>query len=230
MPAPRGRGARHDSGARHNSSVWSGEFEVHLTCPATAARALADFAQRQGAAFSLIELDQGATPSQPMLTVPGSGISTEVAALAAGWRAGLESAGLPVLRVKIEAAPWNTGVPQLDEHARADLYFEHHVKVRLPAGDGRRLDALTVAVRNHGARPSRNARRVRDDGWQERFVTQRCPGVGRRAALDRLDALLTAIRAARFEVLAVHEEYVVHDDAAALDAGWFEPERATEPA
>ncbi|MBL7498144.1 hypothetical protein I6A84_01700 [Frankia sp. CNm7] len=206
--------------------MWSGDFEVHLTCPARKAVALARFAEQHGAKFSHIELDQGVAPSQPMLTVFGSGTWTEIQRLAAHWRAGLEAAGLRVLRAKIEAALWNDGVPELDEHARAGLYFEHHVKVRLPPGDERVLGELTSAVRDHGARPSRNARRVHTEDWEDRFVTQRCHGVGRRTATGRLDALLTAVRIGGFEVLEVQQEYVVHDDAAHLDTGWLEREPA----
>ncbi|OHV33423.1 hypothetical protein BCD49_27195 [Pseudofrankia sp. EUN1h] len=186
--------------------------------------ALATFAERHGAKFSHIELDQGATPSQPMLTVFGSGTSVEVQGLATRWRARLEAAGLRVLRLKIEAAPWNDGVPEFDAQASADLYFEHHIKVRLPSGDQRVVGALASTVRGHGARPSRNARRVVAQGCEDRFVTQRCRGVGRRTAVGRLDALLAAVRDGGFEVRDVCTEYVVFDDAAHLDAGWLERE------
>lgn len=202
--------------------MFSGDFEVHLTGSECEVNEFAAFAVRHGAKFSHIELDQGATPSQPMLTVAGSGTLAELHGLAARWRADLVTAGLRVLRVKIEAAPWNEGVPRFDEDADEDLYFEHHVKVLLPAGDCRALSALTSAVQDHGARPSRNARRKHDDSYEERFVTQRCHGVGRPVARARLDALLAALRDGGFEVLEVEEEYVVHDDAPHVDRGWLE--------
>lgn len=127
-----------------------------------------------------------------------------------------------MLRTKIEAAPWNEGVPQSDQDAREDLYFEHHVKVLLPADDILALWALTSAVQDHGASASRNARRKRVDSYEERFVTQRCHGVGRSTARARLDALLAALRDGEFEVLDVEQEYVVHDDAIHVDRGWLE--------
>jgi hypothetical protein len=68
---------------------------------------------------------------------------------------------------------------------------------------------------------SRNARRERTDGAQERFVTQRCHGAGLTTAEDRLHALLETLRAADQEVLDVEQEYVVVDDRLAYDDGWF---------
>lgn len=130
-----------------------------------------------------------------------------------------------MLRVKIEAAPWNDGVPHTDSDADAGRYFEHHVKVLLPSGDPRVLSALAEVVTGHDARVSRNARRARDGGLEERFVTQRCHGVGQPTARTRLDGLLTALRDSDHEVLEVEEEYVVSDDALDLDRGWFQREQ-----
>ena len=202
--------------------MFSGDFEVHLTGSEWEVEKLADFAALRGAKFSHIQLDQGATPSQPMLTVSSSGTLAELHDLSARWRADLEAADLRVLRVKIEAAPWNEGVPRSDDEARADLYFEHHVKVLLPARHHRAIRELTVAVADHDARVSHNARRTRADSREERFVTQRCHGVGRSTARARLDGLLTALRDGGFEVVEVEEEYVVHDDALHVDQGWFQ--------
>jgi nucleotidyltransferase AbiEii toxin of type IV toxin-antitoxin system len=205
--------------------MFSGDFEVHLTGSEWEVAGLAAFAERHGAKFSHIQLDRGATPSQPMLTVSGSGTLADLHEMAARWRTDLEAADLRVLRVKIEAAPWNEGVPQSDEQARDDLYFEHHVKVLLPVGDDRVRSALTTVAEGHGASPSSNARRKRNGSHEERFVTQRCHGVGRPVARARLDALLAALRDGGFEVLEVEEEYVVHDDALHVDRGWMEREQ-----
>ncbi|MEU5697097.1 nucleotidyl transferase AbiEii/AbiGii toxin family protein [Actinosynnema sp. NPDC020468] len=201
--------------------MFSGDFEIHLTCSEWNADRLAEFAGRNGLKFSHIRLDRGATPSQPMLTIPGSGTLDDLRALALRWRAELIASELRPVRTKIEAAPGNEGVPRSDDEADPELYFEHHAKVLLPAGDVRTLVALGDAVHGHGARASRNARRRREDGREERFVTQRCHGVGRPTARARLDDLLAALRDGGFEVLEVEEEYVVHDDALSLDRGWL---------
>ncbi|MCE7008539.1 nucleotidyl transferase AbiEii/AbiGii toxin family protein [Kibdelosporangium philippinense] len=205
--------------------MFSGDFEVHLTGSEWEVDKLSAFAEQNGAKFSHIQLQRGAMPSQPMLTVSSNGTLADLHEVAARWRANLEAADLSVLRVKIEAAPWNEGVPQFDEEARADLYFEHHVKVLLPVGG---LSALTSTAQQHEAHVSRNARRKRDDGREERFVTQRCHRVGRLTAQARLDALLTALRVGWYEVLEVEEEYVVHDDALHIDRGWLEHDPAAD--
>ena len=204
--------------------MFSGDFEVHLTGSAQEADALAAFASRRGAKFTHILLNRGDTPSQPMLTVRGSGTLEDLHRLADGWRADLAAKGLRVLRVKIEAAPWNEGVPVSDLDASDELYFEHHVKVLLPSDDRAAVDRLRWAIVENGANVSRNARRRRGRN-EERFVTQRCRGVGRATARTRLDALLAVLRDRGYEVVEVEEEYVVHDDALHVDTGWLDPTR-----
>jgi hypothetical protein len=92
------------------------------------------------------------------------------------------------------------------------------VKLVLAAG---RLDLARAVAEAHGAHLSRNARRDRDDGRHERFVTQRCHDVGRLQARERLDAMITALTAEGLEIVEVEEEYVLVDDNPALDAGWI---------
>ena len=150
-------------------------------------------------------LDRGIRTSQPMLTVRGSGL-----------------AGMSCTRFKVEAAPDNTGVPLTDEDAVEGRYFEHHVKLLLPDDDlVRRLD-LTRLLEPHHARLSRNARRQRTDGAQERFVTQRCHHQGRVNARARLDALLVVLSGTGYPILQIEEEYVAYDNHVRMDAGWLE--------
>jgi hypothetical protein len=89
------------------------------------------------------------------------------------------------------------------------------------------VPALAALAARHGAHLSRNALRRRDDGVQERFVTQRCAAVGRPAARRLLDGLLAALAAAGHTALGVEEEFVAHDSNLALDAGWIEAEGKT---
>lgn len=201
--------------------MYAGEFELHLTGSEWQVDELAAFAREHGVKYSHIELHRGDVPSQPMLTIGAKGTVDEVRAVAEGWRKRLLAAELFVVRVKIEAAPWNEGVPQEDDEADPSLYFEHHVKLRL--GEWREwCSSLFEAIKPHEAHLSRNARRTRDDGTEERFVTQRCFGVGRVMAKRRLDELLHDLR--EFEVLEVEEEYVVDDDALHIDNGWIHGE------
>ena len=218
---------------------FAGDFETHLTLDARTPERIeeaARWARANGLKFTHIRLDQGPSASQPMVTYHGHGTLAGELAVAERWAERLSGAGLPVTRTKIEASPKNTGVPWTAEQAHAlpeHCYFEFHVKLLLaPDAD---LDALTRLVEPHRARLSRNARRVREDGYQERFVTQRCSRVGRPTAwalyLDLLDELagqglryLSPRRASEAPepgILDTEQEFVVHDSALDLDAGWM---------
>ena len=207
---------------------FTGAFETHLTVaarPEGGVDALARFAAVRGAKFALIVLDRGRTRSQPMLTTAGEGTLTAQVEAAGALSRDLANAGFRVVRVKVEAAPWNAGVPA-DDAAAARLgdamYFEHHVKVVLdgPPGSG----TLPALLGRHGARLSRNARRRRANGETEWFATQRCYGVGLPTAGARLDALAGALASAGWTPVEVEREFVVYDDAPSVDDGWLERE------
>lgn len=209
---------------------FAGEFETHVTVRADGpARldALRTWADARGLTFHHIVLDRGLTPSQPMVTRRGRGDLAGELGHAADLASWLAADGYAVTRVKVEAAPDAVGVPAADADAARHLgrYFEHHVKLLL--GPDADPGPLTAVSDGHAARLSRNARRVRADGRAERFVTQRCHAAGRATARTRLDALLAALAAGGYAVLSVEEEYVVHDTAPGVDAGWLEPGGAT---
>lgn len=218
----------------------AGTFEIHLTVDrragdeagddtGTPVGRLTEVAREYGLKFTHIKLSRGVVSSQPMFTATGTGTLAAQRVAAAGWVAALREAGLDVIRVKIEAAPWSTGIPGDDEQAAlapVDRYFEHHVKLLLSA---RELSALDPLVEPYHGHVSRNARRRRPDERHERFVTQRCHRVGQKTARKRLADLLGALAAAGYHVLDVEEEYVVYDDNLAVDAGWITPTE-TEPA
>ncbi|ROQ60106.1 hypothetical protein EDD93_7526 [Streptomyces sp. 840.1] len=211
---------------------FAGEFETHLTvCPvpgrgtgdAEESARLGRWAAEHGLKFTRILLDRGAVRDQPMLTERGRGSLSGRRASAQVRSDALRAAGFTVVRVKIEAAPWNEDVPRTAGEAVALdplCHFEHHIKLLL-GGEAEVTAARSVAVR-HGAHLSRNARRAVGGGRHERFVTQRCHAVGRAGARAKLDALLAALGAAGLQVLECEEEFVVHDDRPALDAGWIE--------
>ncbi|MET9662585.1 hypothetical protein, partial [Streptomyces sp. NPDC006510] len=177
---------------------FEGEFETHLTVrfdpragggtgDAEEAARLEHWAQRNGLKLTRIVLDRGTTPDQPMLSERGRGSLSRQRTAAALRSAELRAAGFPVVRVKIEAAPWNEDIPRTADEAAAlspDCHFEHHVKLLL-SGEPQLAVARAVAER-HGARLSRNARRTTGPGRHERFVTQRCHAVGRPEARARL--------------------------------------------
>ncbi|MEV4924837.1 hypothetical protein AB0L03_18665 [Streptomyces roseoverticillatus] len=207
--------------------AFAGDFEAHLTVrPITNAgddQALQRYATTHGMKFTDILLDRGRTPSQPMLTLRRSGALPEVREAVDDAARRLDGAGFTVIRTKIEAAPWASGVPETDAQATAlgaRYYFEHHLKLLLtPDTD---LVALAGIAAAHRAHLSRNARRVRADGRAERFVTQRCRAVGRRTAGARLDALVAAVRTGGHTLVSEEREFVVLDSDESLDSGWID--------
>lgn len=202
-----------------------GEFETHVTfrCPDAEIDALAAWGRARGAGVTHIVLERGRTPSQPMLTLRAITTLSEARDAAAALVRAAHARGFAAVRVKIEAAPWHAGVPGTDAEAAAldrAHYFEHHVKLLLDPG----FDAAALAglVARHAAHLSYNARRRRDDGRHERFVTQRCRAVGNATAAAELDALVRELGRHDHHILTVEREFVVHDDGEALDLGWID--------
>lgn len=123
-------------------------------------------------------------------------------------------------RGHLTASPWAEGVPGTDEAAivlGSRYYFEHHIKLLLPAGT--EPEDLAPAVVRHRAHASVNARRARPDGRTERFVTQRCRAVGDQTAEARLADLLAVL--ADYRILSVEREFVVYDTNESADEGWI---------
>ncbi|MBS1913573.1 MAG: hypothetical protein JST22_16420 [Bacteroidetes bacterium] len=204
---------------------FTGSFETHITIVGDNAATLdaaRRFADMHGMKFVHIVLDRGALMSQPMLTRRGRGTLSDQL-LVAGQLAGkLRGAGVTVIRVKIEAAPLNIGVPLTEDEALRlgpERYFEHHVKLLLPADADPALLCEVAQLRS--AHLSRNVFKRMADGCVERFVTQRCHGVRREDARRRLTDLTQAIEPFGYPVLEVEEEYVVYDSDAAVDYGWI---------
>lgn len=204
---------------------FAGDFESHVTvrCDEPELARLETWAVgAEGVKLTHIVLGRGRVASQPMLTITGSGTLADQHARTGELERRLEAAGFTPVRTKIEASPWTAGVPQ--DRAQAGKsgparYFEHHVKVRLPPGfDWRALADVAIP---HGAHVSWNARRVFGDGGQDRFVTQRCHGVGNDEARERVDELCAALRESG-EIVSVEREFVVFDSDASVDDGWIE--------
>ncbi|MEU9412695.1 hypothetical protein AB0E08_44335 [Streptomyces sp. NPDC048281] len=219
----------------HEGAVqdFTGVFETHLTVPLPGRlgdgdEALGLWAKRNAMKYTRIRLDRGSIPDQPMLTYGGKGVLSAQRLEAQEWVGRLQDEGFSVARVKIEAAPWNADVPQTAEEAAAlpaHCYFEHHVKLVL-AGDADVAVVRALGGR-HAAHVSWNARRGMDGGRHERFVTQRCRGVGRPEARRRLQALLGDLADSGHAAVEVEEEFVVHDDNPDVDAGWGDgPDKA----
>ncbi|MEU8775582.1 hypothetical protein [Streptomyces sp. NPDC048606] len=202
-----------------------GEFETHITVECEGEGSvdrLERWAADRGVGFVHIVLARGQMTSQPMVTFHGAGAFPEQLSAALAMEDELRASGFEPVRVKIEATPWTRGVPHSDADAALlgpEAHFEHHIKVLvLPDFDRATLASL---VSGHGAHVSWNARRVADDGRQQRFVTQRCHGVGLRTAGDRLERLAGVVSDAGYEIVSVEREFVVYDSNIAVDDGWM---------
>lgn len=202
---------------------FRGEFETHFTLRTDDVESVIGWAKQAGMKLTHIVLSDGIHPSQPMLTRRSSGEFQTETKTCQALAAELRALGAEVLRVKIETDSRHAFAPatqdDVSRQSSSACYFEHHVKVLLPANaDLSRLK--TIALR-HQARLSRNALRTREDGLQERFLTQRHSGTSRDTSTKALTILIQELRAHSFHILETEAEYVVFDSNLELDSGWL---------
>jgi len=208
---------------RLRATACRGSFEAHLTVDAADLDRRTAFEARcgeLGVKCVLIELAAGVHRSQPMTASYHRGELGAVLGEIESLHAALWQSGFPVVRVKIEAAAMNPGVPITDEEAAAiDGYFEFHAKVRLP--DASDVTALRELCETRSAHLSRNDRK-RDEHGAERFITQRVYRAGRTRAANEFDALLRDLARAGHAVVSMKREYTIYDGKLELDAGWLD--------
>ncbi len=204
---------------------FAGEFETHITVKLQDLDRI-DRLQQWGIERNLkflhILLERGTNVSQPMLTRRGRGDFADELGIANHLAQTLTAEDFAVVRIKIEAAPWNQGVPQSDVEADlhpAHRYFEHHIKLLLESD--RDISPLRELVQLQSAHLSRNALQTRNDGFGQRFVTQRCIGVGRSTAKKQLQILVDSIESLGYHPIDIESEFVVYDSNLALDRGWI---------
>lgn len=206
--------------------AFAGSFETHLTIHlpgrlGNGDEELARWAAQRGMKYARILFDQGETSHQPMFNYHASGMLPAQLVVAERWVGELRGDGFDVLRVKVEAALWNEGVPRNDAEASALMpgcYFENHVKLAIT--DDAEVDAVRRIGARHAEHLSWNARHDVCGETRERFVTQRCRLVGRPEAHRRMEALLRELVADEHRIIETEEEFVVHDDNPGLDKGW----------
>jgi hypothetical protein len=207
-------------------AMVSGDFEAHFTLGCrdeTEIEHLHAWATAHALKFTHIVLDSGATPSQVMLTEEQTGDFPTVFSGFCATQTTLSQAGFVVSRLKVEAAPWSVGIPQSNREARQYpdpcCYFEHHIKLLLDSQAD--IAALKILLETHHAHLSYNARRTRTDGKHERFVTQRCHGIGQYEAKERINFLKHFVQQAGYVLLETEEEFVTYDSNIGLDTGWM---------
>ncbi|MFF3559395.1 hypothetical protein ACFYXS_05065 [Streptomyces sp. NPDC002574] len=199
-----------------SASLYESHVTVRCAGPDESVR-LRRWAASAGLKLTHIVLARGRMCEQPMLTLSGSASYVEETARVRDVVARLRRDGFEPVRVKTESTPWAAEVPAR-LGADDERYFEHHVKLLLDADTD--LAALAARVVPHGAHLSWNAARVRAGAGHERFVTQRCRGVGADGAGRALERLLTELDG--LVVLGVEREFVLHDSDLSVDDGWIE--------
>jgi hypothetical protein len=204
---------------------YAGTFEAHITVNVanlTAREKFSYFCQTLGVKCILIELPQGMAKTQLMTASYHHGSLENVLVEVKGLGQKLIEADFAIARIKIEAMVHNYGVPVADDEAQglpANNYFEFHVKITLPANEN--LSALSKYCAACDAHLSANALKQLVDGHQERFITMRSYGVGRRSANSRFDALLATLKAKGLKLSQPQREYTIYDSNINLDTGWF---------
>ncbi len=204
---------------------FTGEFETHITVCLHHLDDLSRLHQwcvDRGLKYLHILLDRGLTVSQPMLTRRGRGSLTHQLAIATALCQTLNSEGFPAVRIKMEVSSTHSSVPKSTAEAQQqhpNRYFEHHIKVLLDPST--EITSLVELAEQQSAHLSRNILQIRHDHYHERFITQRCIGVGQDTAQQRLQKLLAAIAALGYVAIAVEPEFVVYDSNFDLDKGWI---------
>jgi hypothetical protein len=204
---------------QQQSNATTDVFELHITVAVMAGAELVRFRQlclavRLKALVIELAPDQ---PIQPMTCSRFAGTLAGALAEALRLETWLTSAGFRVTRRKIEAAPWNSQVP---DTAPADPrhYFEYHAQLLLdPACN---LALLTGLCAQHHAHLSANPYKHHPDGYSQRFVTLRSYGCGKSQAAAGFHALCDDLTAAHFVVLDQITEFCVFDSNLALDGAW----------
>jgi hypothetical protein len=206
---------------------YCGDFEVHLTVLAPDKPRLARFQEwcriRECKCVWIV-LARGEHVEQPMATWRRRDANlAAVLEEAEGCARELNRDAIPVVRVKVEAAPHNDEVPLVDTDALAHPegnYFEHHVKLIRDKTAPR--EALLRACERYGAHLSRNAFRQAGAGQEERFVTIRSYGVGWVSSQQHLQQLLIVLKELGEQIIEQESEYCVYDSNIGLDAGWLD--------
>lgn len=205
---------------------YSGELETHLTVFLEETRNIEQL-QELARVYNLkclhIILERGETISQPMLTWRAQGELTSQIEKARHLKDIISAAGFPVVRIKIEAAPQNKDVPQSKNELRKQFdgrYFESHIRILLDSRENNR--ALNEIAERHSAHLSRNALKESQNGFEERFVTQRNWRVGYSESNQKLIRLLNEIKDSGYKVIDVEEKFVVFDSNLEIDRGWIQ--------
>ena len=136
--------------------LCSGLFEAHVTVdPLNSAERerFSRFCSEAEVKPILIELPAGDVPVQPMTSSIHRGDYDQVFKQVQQLAARLQAAGFNVTRIKIEAAPTNSGIPRTEAQVALypeTNYFEHHLKVLLASPEERQILSGVCEIQQRG--------------------------------------------------------------------------------
>lgn len=207
-----------------HQSYQTNLFEIHVTVTLSHAHDLQTFlATCSQHRLKAIVINLEPTSSmQPMTCSRVTGNVSDAYEHAKNVQTYLEAAGFPVRRVKIEAAPWNSHVPQSDDkrcYYDPSAYFEYHLKFQLPALSWQ--ESLLPLCKAFHAHLSHNALKHEADGTTQRFATIRSYTAGRNSFQEYTEHFQQTVQAAGFVTLTHVTEFCIYDSNSELDAFWY---------
>jgi hypothetical protein len=207
-------------------TAYPGVFECHITValPPQQPNKLVLFdqiCQQLGGKTIVIQLANGKTPTQPMISKNFKGDANLVLSQINALHQEIAK-HFPIVRLKVETSTFNAGLPETTEEAARlppSCYFEFHVKMQLEKDHD--LDQLRTLLAPYHSYVSENTLEEdeSDNLWAYRFATQRFR-LGKPAAEAHLSALLTFLKTQHITVKKVNREFNIFDSNADLDAGW----------
>ena len=204
---------------------YSGVFEAHITIDLLDTHEkikFQDLCEDLSIKAIQIELARGDAPVQPMTCSRHQGNFVKVFEEVKTLANHLTQAGFEVSRLKIEASPFNEGIPQnnadLKNHSDKN-YFEHHLKVLISQEQNR--ETLLAVCAKYRAHLSRNAFKTFSGGEYENFITLRLYEMGKKESDLKFENLKKEVQNAGFIVQKSITEYCVYDDNIALDNNWL---------
>ncbi len=204
---------------------YSGWFEAHVTVQQLSDSQIPIFnhiCEDLGVKSIQIQLSRGDVMVQPMTCSRHQGSFQEIYLEVLDIARVLQSNGLEVSRLKIEAHPDNIGVPKDGFEARHHSdknYFEHHLKVLLDTQSDKQT--LFDICQLHQAHLSSNAFKQMEDGQYQNFITTRAYGLGKDEAYTRFEMLKQDIADLGITILKHFTEYCVFDTNIDLDKNWL---------
>ncbi len=220
--------------------MYHGFFEAHITLNLShhnteTPQKITDFqeiCENLGVKPIYIELERGDTPTQVMTSSLHEGNFEKIKKEVENIAQMLQNNFFQISRMKIEAHPDNMGVPLQNTEilpTQTQNYFECHFKILLNKIFEEKnektfekiFEKLKTICENNKAHLSKNAFKYQENGIEERFVTKRVYGLGKKEAYQSFEELENILIKNDFKIAKKIVEYCVFDDNELVDNNWL---------